>query len=83
MKRLSDTDAESAAWVLYMTLVSRFGKENVFFDKLMLQRGVRWLEEAMLHRTVPAALIALIGPQWMSALRRGKAPRRGLQDRRD
>ena len=61
-------DTQAAAWALYMKLAERFGAENVFFDMGSLRPGMRWFEEIRSHLAQSGAVIALIGPQWMSNL---------------
>jgi hypothetical protein len=61
-------DTQAAAWALYMKLTERFGAENVFFDMGSLRPGMRWFEEIRSHLAHSGAVIALIGPQWMSSL---------------
>lgn len=61
-------DAQSAAWALYMKLTERFGAENVFFDMGTLRPGMPWFEEIRSHLAHSGAVVALIGPNWMSSL---------------
>lgn len=61
-------DTQAAAWALYMKLTEWFGAENVFFDMGSLRPGMRWFEEIRSHLAHSGAVIALIGPKWMSSL---------------
>jgi hypothetical protein len=62
-------DAWAEAQLLYERLASRFGSENVFLDARNLQPGMKWLEEIKSHRASCDALLALIGPHWISILK--------------
>ncbi len=71
-------DAQAVAWALYIKLEARFGADNVFFDKGTLQPGTRWLSEIKSQLAGAGAFIALIGPDWQSALT--TRLRRGSED---
>jgi hypothetical protein len=62
-------DAWAEAQLLYDRLTNRFGSQNVFLDARNLQPGMKWLEEIKSHRASCDALIALIGPHWISMLK--------------
>lgn len=62
-------DAWAEAQLLYERLANRFGSENVFLDARNLQPGMEWLEEIKSHRASCDALLALIGPHWVSILK--------------
>jgi hypothetical protein len=62
------TDAWAEAQLLYEQLATRFGSENVFLDVRNLQPGMEWLKEIKSHRASCDALLALIGPRWVSIL---------------
>jgi hypothetical protein len=58
-----------AAAVLYHQLEQRFGAENIFFDGGTLKPGMDFLHEIKTSLSGPAgAFLALIGPNWQSAL---------------
>jgi SIR2-like domain/TIR domain len=61
-------DAWAEAQLLYERLANRFGSENVFLDARNLQPGMKWLDEIKSHRASCDALLALIGPHWVSIL---------------
>lgn len=61
-------DTQGTAWALYMRLEQRLGAENIFFDSGSLRPGTRWFEEIKSNLAESGAVIALIGPQWMSTL---------------
>jgi hypothetical protein len=63
-------DTWAAAQLLYDRLVRSFGSENIFFDARNLQPGMNWLQEIKTHRDSCGVLLALIGPRWMSTMRR-------------
>jgi hypothetical protein len=62
-------DAWAEAQLLYERLANRFGSENVFLDARNLQPGMEWLKEIKSHRASCDALLALIGPHWVSILK--------------
>ena len=62
-------DAWAEAQLLYERLANRFGSENLFLDARNLQPGMKWLEELKSHRASCHALLALIGPHWVSILK--------------
>jgi SIR2-like domain/TIR domain len=62
-------DAWAEAQLLYDRLANRFGSENVFLDARNLQPGMKWLEEIKSRRASCDALLALIGPHWVSILK--------------
>jgi hypothetical protein len=62
-------DVPFAAAALYRELKRRFGAENIFFDDGTLRPGVQFLHEIKTSLNgVTGAFIALIGPNWQSAL---------------
>jgi SIR2-like domain/TIR domain len=62
-------DVPFAAAALYHQLEQRFGAENIFFDGGTLKSGMDFLHEIKTSLSGPAgAFIALIGPNWQSAL---------------
>jgi hypothetical protein len=61
-------DIQGTAWALYLKLEQRFGAESIFFDYGSLRPGMRWFDEIRSHLAHSGAVIALIGPQWMSIL---------------
>lgn len=62
-------DAWAEAQLLYERLANRFGSENVFLDARNLQPGMKWLEEIKSRRASCNALLALIGPHWVSIVK--------------
>jgi SIR2-like domain/TIR domain len=62
-------DAWAEAQLLYERLANQFGSENVFLDARNLQPGMEWLKEIKSHRASCDALLALIGPHWVSILK--------------
>ena len=63
-------DTWGEALVLYDRLANSFGADNVFLDQRNLQPGMRWLEEIKAHRDACGVLLSLIGPRWMSIMKR-------------
>jgi hypothetical protein len=63
-------DAWGQAELLYDRLANSFGSESVFLDARNLQPGMDWLQEIKSHRDSCRVLLALIGPAWMSIMRR-------------
>jgi SIR2-like domain/TIR domain len=62
-------DIPFAAMMLYRELRSRFGKEDIFFDKGTLLPGMRFPGEIKSHLTDGAgAFIALIGSKWTTTM---------------
>lgn len=64
--RRDDTAAD--ARLLYDRLAQRFGPENIFLDVVALEPGTRWLEAIKSHGESSGAVLALIGPRWLSIL---------------
>jgi TIR domain len=64
--RHDDTDA--AALLLWDRLAQRYGAGNVFLDVKSLEAGTKWLEEIKSHGSRGAAVLALIGRDWLAAL---------------
>ena len=60
------TDTPDAAGVLYDALASNYGEPNVFMD-VELQPGTRYAEVIMERVQSSDVLIALIGPNWLTA----------------
>jgi type II secretory pathway pseudopilin PulG len=63
-------DTWGAAELLYDRLADSFGTENIFVDTRNLRPGMNWLQEIKSHRDSCGVLLALIGPRWMSAMKR-------------
>jgi SIR2-like protein/TIR domain-containing protein len=63
-------DAWPAAQLLYERLANSFGSEYIFLDDRNLQPGMNWLQEIKTHRDSCGVLLALIGPSWMSIMKR-------------
>jgi hypothetical protein len=62
-------DVPFAAAALYAQLKRRFGAENIFFDGGTLRPGMDFLREIKTSLNGAAgAFIALIGPNWLSAM---------------
>jgi hypothetical protein len=66
--RRDDTKAE--AQLLYDRLAPAFGGENVFFDRTGIPAGVKWLDEIKSHIDSCYIFLALIGPGWISIMRK-------------
>ena len=66
--------AEASGWArsLYERLAAEFGKENVFYDQVTLEPGMKWLQGIRSRSSSCAAFIALIGPDW-AAVTSGRA----------
>src|SRR5262245_49132347 len=73
-------DSPGHAGRIYDRLRSRFGPDVVFMDVAAIEAGVDFVD--VLHRAVGScdALLAVIGPQWVSATHNGK---RRLDDPHD
>jgi len=73
-------DSPGHAGRIFDRLRSRFGSDVVFMDVAAIEPGVDFVE--VLHKAVGScdALLAVIGPQWLSATHDGK---RRLDDPRD
>jgi hypothetical protein len=61
-------DAAADARLLYESLGQRFGRENIFLDVVTLEPGTRWLDAIKSHGRSSGAVLALIGPRWLSIL---------------
>ncbi len=61
-------DAAADSRLLYERVAERFGRENVFLDVVALEPGTRWLETIKSHGESSGAVLALIGPRWLSIL---------------
>ena len=66
--RHDDTDA--AALLLWDRLAQRYGDANVFLDVKSLEAGTRWLEEIKSQGSRGAAVLALIGRDWLEELKK-------------
>jgi SIR2-like domain/TIR domain len=62
-------DAGGWARALYMLLEGHFGADNVFFDRVTLQPGTKWLREIQSHGARSTVFLALIGEQWVDAMK--------------
>ena len=73
-------DSPGHAGRIFDRLRSRFGSDVVFMDVTAIEAGVDFVD--VLHKAVGScdALLAIIGPQWLSAAHDGK-PR--LEDPHD
>jgi hypothetical protein len=76
--RRSDTDS---AVLFYSWLRERFGPEQVFWDRADIPPGARWVDVLNDRLRQSAALVALIGPDWMTMT--DEAGRRRLDDPQD
>lgn len=72
------TDSRADARLLYERLSRRFGEEQVFFDIDTLKPGAKWRKVIEEKVRSCDALIAVIGPQWLTAS--DKQGRRRLED---
>jgi SIR2-like domain/TIR domain len=63
-------DTWGMAELLYDRLADSFGAENIFLDTHNVQPGMDWLQEIKAHRDSCGVLLALIGPSWMSIMKR-------------
>ena len=76
--RRSDTDS---AVLFYSWLRERFGPEQVFWDREDIPPGARWADVLDQRLRRSTALVALIGPDWLTMT--DKAGRRRLDDSED
>ncbi len=63
-------DAAAHAFLLHERLMQRFGEANVFLDVAVLQAGMDWRKAIHARANACGVLIALIGPQWLSIMKR-------------
>ena len=70
-------DTWGTAELLYDRLANSFSSENIFLDTRNLQPGMDWLQEIKSHRDSCGVLLALIGPSWMSIMKRRQQQARG------
>jgi hypothetical protein len=63
------SDASGYERALYDRLAPRFGAENVFFDRVNIEPGRKWLGELRVHGSQAGAFLVLVGPRWASIMR--------------
>jgi hypothetical protein len=61
-------DTAGDARLVYERLAQRFGRQNVFLDVVDLHPGTTWLDVIKSRGGTSGILIALIGPNWLSAM---------------
>ena len=76
--RRSDTDS---AVLFYSWLQERFGPAQVFWDREDIPPGARWADVLKHRLRQSTALVALIGPDWLTMA--DEAGRRRLNDPQD
>ena len=63
-------DTAAHAFLLHERLKQRFGEANVFLDIAVLQAGMDWRKAIDARANACGVLLALIGPQWLTIMKR-------------